>query len=177
MRLIDPRIHPDIHPFVQSSATQIAFSNITQTDESDWDKPHCATSPTDHTDLYSFNVWTTGSISANTKKSFGINIPLAAIENSIVDLKGSGQVYGQGTVVSFHAGSSSDPSVTNTEIAPSFSWGSSPSSTQGFLQETFFYRSTDSQDMILWMTVLNTTDAAVTVRAVFSAAATTSLRN
>jgi len=31
MRRIDPRIHPEIHPFVQASATEITFSNVTQT--------------------------------------------------------------------------------------------------------------------------------------------------
>jgi len=142
----------------------------------DWDKPHCSTAPTDSGDVYSFNVWTTGSIASATKRSFGVNIPLKLINKSIVDLKGSGQVYGNGCIVSFHAGSTSDASVTSTAIAPSFSWGSAPSSAQGFLQETFFYRTLDNQDMVLWMTVFNPTAEAITVRAVFSGAATVSLR-
>ena len=100
MRRIDPRIHPEIHPFVQASATEITFSNVTQTADGDWDKPHCSTAPTDSGDVYSFNVWTTGSIASATKRSFGVNIPLKLINKSIVDLKGSGQVYGNGCIVS-----------------------------------------------------------------------------
>ena len=127
--------------------------------------------------MFYFNVWATGSLDANSKKSFGVNISRSLIHNAVFDLQGSGQIYGPGTVVSFHAGSSSNPAVTSTDIAPGFSWGASPSLTQGFLQETVFYREIDAQTPILWMTVTNPTDAAVSVRAVFSGAATSSLRN